>query len=428
MYPEINYVIPSEVSEKITDQAKISNQCLTLFIGPPIGVRDALWICHEELSKILEFQEKLTTSIKYSNNLSYDFVADYIKKGTSTHGIVTIDKERLNLSDLSHKLIMSVEFKDFELYASTLYLKEDFEFTGDASKKPNPERCFKLFQTNQVKNNNPDIFCIFVQRSDISLKLKLNNFQGRMAAEFYTNKINIRLQNIHVLKKTKELTALNPKQLEIDSRLLFPLKIQVRQDYFRVRRHYINLVRVEKLTKLDFASKLECLKKRIVGKICGGLDICKRALLFCIDKGHLSLRGKKERFAWDLMNPYHRLMPKMNLRINLPSENSKGKKILQLIAKMKKTNNYYAEKISESGAGETPNFYTIRKAYNTIRMMTDPNKEYKKFNELNSFCKADVKSATTNIKRKISFLSYAGTNDIFFEYLGFIRDFQFTKK
>ena len=143
MYPEINYSIPSEVSEKITDQAKISNQCLTLFIGPPIGVKDALWICHEELSKILEFQEKLTTSIKYSNNLSYDFVADYIKKGTSTHGIVTIDKERLNLSDLSHKLIMSVEFKDFELYASTLYLKEDFEFTEDASKKPNPERCFK---------------------------------------------------------------------------------------------------------------------------------------------------------------------------------------------------------------------------------------------------------------------------------------------
>ena len=53
--------------------------------------------------------------------------------------------------------------------------------------------------------------------------------------------------------------------------------------------------------------------------------------------------------------------------------------------------------------------------------------QYKNVGQLANFCKPDVKSGMRNIKRKISFLSYAGDNDIFFEYLGFIRDFQFTK-
>jgi len=411
------------------DSGKISSQCLNIFLGPPLNMNDIMWICSEDLKSILDFQEKISSIIRFNNNASYDFVADYIKSGADQiSGIVSIDKDKLNFSDMSHKLLLSVEFKDLELYASNLYLKEDIDWKGDAAKKPDPSRCLKILQTAQVANKNPDIFCIFFQRSDITMKMTLNSYQARMAAELYTMKINIRLQAVHTTLTIDNLSSLNPKKLEIDAKILFPLKIQVRFDYFRIRRHYINQVRVGLLEKTDFAIKLEYLKKKVVNKVCNEIDICNRAMNYCIDKGYLSLRGKRERFAWDLMNPYHRLMGKMNIRISLPQENSIGKKILKVVTKLKKTYDYYAEKVSETGQGQIPNFYTIRKAYNTIIMMRDQNKIYKRFDELTAYCKADLKSSSTNIKRKISFLSYAGENDIFFEYLGFIRDFQFTKK
>lgn len=429
MFPEIDYKMPSEVLEKLMDPAKISTQCLNIFLGPPSNLGEAMWICSEDLKAILDFQEKISSIIRFNNNASYDFVADYIRNGQEqVNGIVSVDKEKLNFSDMSHKLLLSVEFKDFELYASTLYLKEDIEWKGEPSKKPDPARCLKLLQTSQVANKNPDIFCIYFQRSDITMKMTLNTFQARMAAELYVNKINIRMQTVHTSLTASMLATLNPRKLEIDAKILFSLKIQVRMVYFRVRRHYINQVRVGILTKTVFASKLEVLKRKVVSKVCSDLDICKRAILYCIDKGYLSLRGKRERFAWDLMNPYHRLMGKINIRISLPAEESRGKRILNVVTKIKKTYDYYAEKVSETAQGQIPNFYTIRKAYNTIIVMRDVNKVYKRFDELTQFCKADVKSATNNIKRKISFLSYAGDNDIFFEYLGFIRDFQFTKK
>jgi predicted HicB family RNase H-like nuclease len=264
-------------------------------------------------------------------------------------------------------------------------------------------------------------------RSDVTLKMRFTSFQARMAAEFYTNKINIRLQNIANSEALNKLKEMNPKKLEIDSSILFPLKIAVRQLYFRVRRHYINEVRIGNLKKMEFAGKLECLKKKVVNKICGDIEICKNALFYCIDKGHLSLRGKREKFAWDLMNPYHKLLGKLNIRINLPKENSKGKKFLNIVTKLKKSFNYYAEKTLETSAGQIPNFFTVRKAYNTIDSMRDKNKTYKDFKQLMSFCKADMKSGIKNIKRKLSFLAFSGENDIFFEYLGFIRDFQFAK-
>jgi hypothetical protein len=150
-------------------------------------------------------------------------------------------------------------------------------------------------------------------------------------------------------------------------------------------------------------------------------------LTYCIDKGHLSLRGKRERFTWDLMNPYHKLMGKSNIRINLPKDDSKGKKILNIVTKLKKSNNYYAEKTLETAPGQIPNFFAVKKAFNSIDGMRDKVKTYKKIGELLNFCRPDNKSGMRNIKRKISFLAYSSDNDIFFEYLGYIRDYQFAK-
>jgi predicted HicB family RNase H-like nuclease len=428
MYPEINYSIPKEVQEKLQDTEKISSQCLTLFIGPPTEMRIALWICSEDLASLIEMKEKISGIIRRNNANGYEFVADYVQGGSkTTPGIVNVGKETINFTDMQNKLLLTEKLKNLELYASTLYLKEDIDWKGDAKKKPDPARCLKVMRTKEVANKNPDIFCIYFVRSDVTLKMRFTPFQARLAAEFYTNKINIRMQNVATEETKNKLREINPKKLEIDAKILFPLKILVRQIYFRVRRHYINEVRIGQMKKMEFASKLECLKKKVVIKVCDDIEICKKALFYCIDKGHLSLRGKRERFTWDLMNPYHKLMGKMNIRINLPKEDSKGKKILNIVTKLKKSFNYYAEKTLETSAGQIPNFFTVRKAFNTMDIMRDKNKTYKNVGQLANFCKPDVKSGMRNIKRKISFLSYAGDNDIFFEYLGFIRDFQFTK-
>ena len=79
------------------------------------------------------------------------------------------------------------------------------------------------------------------------------------------------------------------------------------------------------------------------------------------------------------MNPYHKLIGKTNIRINLPKEDSKGKKILNIVTKLKKSVNYYAEKTLETAPGQIPNFFTVKKAYNTIEGMRDKNKTYKSY-------------------------------------------------
>ena len=195
---------------------------------------------------------------------------------------------------MQNKLLLTAKLKELELYASTLYLKEDIDWKGDAKKKPDAARCLKVLRTAEVANKNPDIFCIYFVRSDVTLKMKFTPFQARMAAEFYANKINIRLQNVAVKETLEKLKQRDPKKLEIDAKILFPLKIHIRQIYFRVRRHYINEVRVGQIKKMQFATKLECLKKKVVNKVCGDIEICKKALTYCIDKGHLSLRKKRE--------------------------------------------------------------------------------------------------------------------------------------
>merc|ERR1719362_2028685 len=389
---------------------------------------DALWICSENLQAMIEMKEKISAIIRKNNDNGYEFVAEYIQGGKkTTAGIVNVGKETINFTDMQNKLILTEKLRNLELYAMTLYLKEDIDWKGDAKKKPDPARCLKVLRTKEVANKNPDIFCIRFVRSDVILKMTFTPFQARLAAEFYSNKINIRMQNIANEGALNKLKKLKPNKLEIDANMLFPLKIKIRQIYFRVRRHYINEVRVGQMKKMEFALKLECLKKKVVIKVCEGIEICEKALNYCIDKGHLSLRGKRERFTWDLMNPYHKLIGKANIRINLPKDDSKGKKILNIVTKLKKSINYYAEKTLETAAGQIPNFFTVKKAFNTLDSMRDTVKTYKNMNQIFNFCKPDNKSGMRTVKRKISFLAYSSDNDMFFEYLGSIRDFQFNK-
>jgi len=427
LYPEINYSIPKEVLENFGDPAKASDQCLLILLNPIMNLNEAAWLCHPDIKIILDYQVKISKIIYDFNMKSYDFVADYIQnKSVIIKGIMTLNNEKFIFNDHNKKMVLSAAWKDVEPYAYSLYLKEEIEWKGTGT-RPESQRCLRFYRKSEIKNKNPDYFCAYFHRNDITRRVLMKSAQGRFAAEMYTNKINIRLHAVTVKANLLQLAKMNQKSLEVDAKILFALKMEVRRMYFVMRHGFINLVKAGLLKKIDLNLKLADAKAKSIEKVCAGNELCKKAMNFSIDKGYLPLKGKREKFAMDLQNPFNSRMPKLNIKIDLPKTGSMGKAIMSAVAKMKGTKNYFAEKIPESPAGQVPNMTAIRKAFNTVFALREK-REYKSMSQVSSSCKAGERNASNNIRRKISLLWYAGDNDVFFEYLGFIRDFQLTKK
>ena len=428
IYPEINFELPTEITQQMGDANKASEQCLLILLNPIDNVNEAAWLCHLDLKTILDLQVSLSKVIFEANLKQYDFVGEYLQgHNTVVKGVMNLYKDKFIFNDMEKKMIIQADWKDVEPYAMALYLKEDIIWKGDIKDKPNAQQCLKIFRKSELSTNNPDYFCASAHRNDVTRKLLLSPHKARFAAEMYTSKINIRLHNISYKESLTECSKLKQESIMIDSKMLFPLKIQVRKIYFLQRHLLVNMIKLGKLKKEALPNILNEKKKAAIEKVSGGVDLCKRALLFSVDKEYLPLKGVRERFAWDLQNPYHRLIPKINIKIDAKNPGSEGNKILDAVAKMKGTESYFAEKIPESAAGEIPNGTALRKAWNTVFALRVKNL-YKKFDELKDSCKVDDKNNSTAIRRKISYLMYSGDNDVFFEYLGFIRDFQLTKK
>jgi hypothetical protein len=428
IYPEINFDLPTEIVQQMGDATKASEQCLLILLNPVDNVNEAAWLCHLDLKTILDLQVALSKVIFDANMKEYDFVGEYLQgHNTVVKGVMNLYKDKFVFNDMDKKLVIQADWKDVEPYAMALYLKEDLDWKGDAKDKPNAQQCLKLYRKSELNTNNADYFCASVHRNDVTRKLVLNAHKARFATEMYTSKINIRLHGIAYKESLTECSKLKQESIMVDSKMLFPLKIQVRKIYFLQRHLLVNMIKLNKLKKEFLANLLKEKKKAAIEKVSGGVDLCKRALMFAVDKEYLPLKGVRERFAWDMQNPYHRLIPKINIKIDAEKEGSVGKKILDAVAKMKGTESYFAEKIPESAAGEIPNGTALRKAWNTVFALRSKS-QYKNFDELKDSCKVDDKNNSKAIRRKISYLMFAGDNDVFFEYLGFIRDFQLTKK
>jgi hypothetical protein len=427
IFPEIKYEIPKEVSQQFGDASLASEQCILIIIDPINNVKEAAWLCHPDLKTVLDLQVAISKAIFDANKKEYDFVTEYVQeKKSMTKGVMNIYKDKFVFNDMDKKLVLTAEWKDVEPYATSLYLKEDLEWKGSKEDKPDPQRCFKIYRKSELSTNNADYFCANYQRNDVTRRLLLNQHQGRYAAEMYTNKINIRLHAVAFKQSLSECSKMVQTSIMVDSKLLFPLKIQVRKLYFQQRHLLVNAVKLRTLKKDDLPAILNEKRIEAIEKVSGGVDLCKRALNFAVDKELLPLKGVRERFAWDMQNPFHRLMPKVNIKIDAAKE-SLGKSIMTAVAKMKGSESYFAEKVEESASGEIPNHTALRKAWNTVAALRAKT-QHKNFDELRDNCKSNEKNNSRFIRRKISFLMFAGDNDVFFEYLGFIRDFQLTKK
>ena len=408
LYPEFDLSIPKEVSDKMGDNQLASSNCLLIFLTPVMSLKDAAWLCHMEEKVIMEVQVRLSGIIYEANQQSYTFMAKYIQnQKEKIRGIVSIDKDKISFSDMNKNVLMSGNWKDVEPYAMSLYLKEELIWKGDEKKKPETQRCLKVFRKTEVINHNPDYFCIHNQRNDVIMKLKMTVPQARFASELYTNKINIRMQNVIFKDSILELAKYPKKSIEVDSKFMGPVKQEVRRQYFIDRHEMVNKVKLNAVKKADLPVKLTEVKENVIERVCSGIELCKKAAAFCTDTGILPLNGNREKFAMDIQNPYDRLMPHANMKVDQEKENSIGQAIMSTVSEIKGAKNYFAEKIPEQEIGGVPNSTAIRRAFNTFKNMRQKN-TYKEVSEMISACKSQEKSGVANIRRKISFLFSAG--------------------
>jgi hypothetical protein len=425
LYPEFDYSIPTEVKEKFIDSQKASNNCLIIFLSSSATVQEAAWLCHDNIETVYIFQDKLSRIVREANSRSYDFVADYIMDNSERmSGVVNLNSLGLVFKDLNEKIILNLNYNEIVPYAIALYLKEDIRWKGGILNKPEDARCLKIQRVNSVT----DYFCIYYQRNDINLRIPLTIIQARFQAEMYANKINLRLQSRYLSTSLEKINKSNV-EVEIDLNLLSPIKNQVRNDYFIVRHKLLCYLKMNKLTKEQFEINISKAKEKIVNSVCSGIEVCNKAIQMSLNKGLLPLNGYRERFAMDVQNPFNSLMPKTNLKVLIPQGGIIGKKLLQEVTEMIQSDmRTFSTDLIESGPGEIPNSVAIKKAFNTISTLRDKTKFYVFLEQLGQNCRFNVRNNSNNLKRKIAILSFAGSHDTFFEYLGRIRNHMLLNK
>jgi hypothetical protein len=354
-------------------------------------------------------------------------MADYIMdKSERISGIVSLNRQELHFRDMIGKLSLTINYDEMIPYSIALYLKENLQWSGGIAVKPEDARCFKIQRKGEAFLHSPDYFCIYWQRNDITMRVALNIIQARFQAELYANKINIRLQNQALNKSLEQMNKIKGN-IEVDSSILFPIKNQVRNDYFIVRHKLLGMLKMNKITRDHFENEIQKSKDKIINSVCAGIESCKKAVQMSLNKGLLPLKGYRERFAMDIQNPFNSLVPKSSLKINLPHGGSVGKKLIEQVKDLisnSHDHNYMPDSIPESAPGEIPNDATIKKAFNTIQALRDPNRvgRYFRVEDLGQNCRLNFRHNSYSLKRKVSMLSYVGDHDTFFEYLGKIRN------
>lgn len=440
-YPEIDYDIPKEVLEKFGDATKVADQCLVIPLGPITKIDKAAWICHENKNDLFRIQKNLSNDIFNNYQKNYEFNVNYIQNQKEVHK----GKLYLSADDWTFKkddeVVVASSWIETQPFASTVYMKETIKWLGEGP-KPEDDRCFKVFRKKEVINNNPDFFCVYLNQDDLAdeisdskaangnqinpedLKAK-ELAKSKFAAQIYTNKINVRLQEAAVKDSINKMAALPTSTINIDSDTINPVKTKVRDEYLKSRHELLNENKVKSMTPTSIAKRLDELKQKNIKEVCKGIELCVDAMNYSVDKGLLPLSGEREKFSMDKENPYNNIAPKIAVKINIPDKDSPGRKAIDEVAKIKGAKEYFAEETPEE-KGPIPTYEDIKRAYNTLQNLKE-NKKYIKMEEIKKGCKANERNNIANVRRKISFMMYSGDNDIFFDYFGYLREYQFKK-
>ena len=117
--------------------------------------------------------------------------------------------------------------------------------------------------------------------------------------------------------------------------------MKVRKAYLKQRHKLVASVKLGKVKRSYLDKELESLKEKTIDKYCRGIELCNEAIIFFIDNKLLHLGGEREKFAWDMQNPLYYLLPKTNIKIDLPKAGGKGGKIMSTVNNLLGGNNDY---------------------------------------------------------------------------------------
>jgi hypothetical protein len=421
IYPEIKFDIPNDIINKIGSSNNIGDHCIIMPVNSIMNIDEAVWICHPNIEILTQFQMKLSNIIYDANKLDYTFTSAYINnKKEVVNGLACLKNDAITFNAFDKKIIKKIDWVNVEPYVIALYLKENIVWEGDQDKAPESPRCLKIVAKEDVKSKNADYFCIYNKRNDFNTGSMLDLPQARYTAKMYANKMNVRLQKASIKDSLDKLTKVGDK-LEVDSKILFPIKIQIRNEYLKQRHNLITQVKIGKKLRKDVENLLNGFKKKLIEKACNSIELCIRAINYCISKKLFPLTGDKEKFSFDMQNPYHALIPKINIQVD-SANNGEGEKIIKTVNKIKGIQDYFTEDLPESNS-EIPNNINIMRAINSISQLRG-DRQY--INQYDLLINCKPSNCVRNVRRKLSFLTYSQDFDPFFDFLGKIRDKQYS--
>lgn len=417
IFPEIDFAVPQEIIQYFGERNKVMKKCIVLTNGPAINLKSANWICHKDEVYLKHIQTIISKKVRETvkGEVMELFVKYISPQGTAKDGLLKLENDYIKFIDLNQKIELEKKYLDLELGAVSLYLKENLPETlkniiDDGS------RCFKLTQKEPKLNY---YFCVLYSKTDQSMQKKLTIIESRwyslFYADYFTTKSEITYSRWSLTQFSKSSNS-----LEIDHSQLASIKNLVRKQYLIERHKVVQKLNSKEITLQEAGQMLKEIKSKIIESTCNGVEVCIKALNYCIDKGLLVLSGSKGKYSMDSQNPYSEMMPSMRLAIDGAS-GGVGAQIVNQAASKKGSQNYWAEHLPAAAKGETPNMTNIKQAYNTVSGLKD-SKRYKRMDDFAANCKQSHKNASSNIKRKIAFLTVVDGIDPFLKYLGIIHD------
>lgn len=416
LFPEINFNVPKEIVQYFGDKNKMMDKCIVLTNGPAISLDNANWLCHPESNYIKKIQELISKKVRETiKGDTMELFVRYTFQGSTQDGILRLEADKIKFINLQKVVVLDKSYSDVELSAVSLYLKE--ELPSDVSSLvDDASRCFKITQKNPKLDY---YFCVFFKKTDQAMQKQITVIESRWYALFYADYMTYKCQKWSARYSLTQLSKLSTA-LEIDQAQLTAIKNQVRSDYFIGRHKIVQDYKSLKMSKTQATSELKELKEKIIESACNGIQVCKKAIYYCIDKGLLPLSGNKEKFSMDPQNPYGSIMPSSRLAVK-SVVTGKGRDLVNKAAAKKGSMNYWAQHLPAAAKGETPNMTNIKQAFNTMDNMKDK-KKYSNIGDFSNNCRQASKNKSNNIKRKVALMNMVPPIDPFLQYLGIVHD------
>ena len=408
-YKEIDFTIPTEVTNMFTDANRAQSNCLVVTYDSFNKMADNIFICHKDINTVNEIQFLLSKKVRDVYNKNTEIFVDYLPNMDSrgqTSGILRLDNESLKFIAISTKKVeVEIPYKDIETFPFHYFNREPWSVGNDD--KHYYDRCFKIPLNTGV--NQQKTFCVFYSPGDFTQKSILLVHRARWLAMNYPLKIIRKILPTMLAVSMENLTKLKDS-LEVDSREMIPAIYSFWGDYILQSYEHRKISKDNK-TQVNMKQYNTDLRKKLIDQTCKKISLCVRAIKYKISKKNIPLLLEKNIWAMEIMNPYIPLYPNRNIKVD-NVEDGAAKEIVNQISNLKGVENFFTEELNIAPGG-VPEFKQILEAFK----ITKDAVQGRKINKVSEIAQCDQQNKS-NLSRKIGLLPYFVENDFLFNFLG----------